>query len=224
MPYVFDREEIRQILEAAVKYRDNVLPGRESALPLCMPCIIAMLYCTGMRISEVVNLRVGDVDLDGRTIQINHAKNDSHRIVTISESLLGNILQYREHSARLPGQQIYFFDSGSELHQGRVSIKAAYSYFRRYLKMAGIPHKGRGYGPRLHDIRVTFAVHSLQKLFILPEGTNALLPVLSAYMGHKSICCTQQYLWLTKELGEDAAARMEKYVQLKRQTEGGVSR
>ena len=37
--------------------------------------------------------------------------------------------------------------------QGIVSTKRIYTYFRRFLSLAGIEHKGLGYGPRLHDIR-----------------------------------------------------------------------
>ncbi len=224
VPYVFSKDEICRLLEAAIKYRTSASSASTSVLPYCMPCIFTMLYCTGMRISEVLALRVSDVDLENRIIRINCAKNNNRRIVTISCSLMKSIRKYMAYSTHFPEKQTYFFHSGSQLHDGQVSIKTAYTYFRRYLAMAGIPHKGRGYGPRLHDIRVTFAVHSLEKLSHLQQDTNALLPVLSSYMGHKSICCTQQYLWLTKELSEDVIFQMGKYVRVKELVEGGASR
>lgn len=206
------------------QYRASACPSNRTVFPYCMPCIFTILYCTGMRISGVLDLRVSDVDLENRIIQINHAKNNNRRIVTISCSLMERIQEYLAYSTRFPKKQVYFFDSGSRLHGGHVSIKTAYTYFCRYLKMAGIPHKGRGYGPRVHDIRMTFAVHSLQKLSHLHQDTNALLPVLSSYMGHKSIYSTQHYLWLTKELGEDMTFQMENYIRVKEPAQGGAPR
>ena len=79
------------------------------------------------------------------------------------------------------------------------------------LSLAGISHKGTGFGPRLHDLRVTFAVHSLRQLTEKNGDVNACLYYLSAYMGHKSLVETQGYLWLTSELFEGTCTRMEEY-------------
>jgi integrase/recombinase XerD len=55
-------------------------------------------------------------------------------------------------------------------------------------------------GPRLHDLRHTFAVHSLQNWIIQGRDTYILLPILSAYLGHKNIYATEKYLRLTSEM------------------------
>ena len=77
--------------------------------------------------------------------------------------------------------------------------------------MAGVEHKGTGFGPRLHDLRVTFAVHSLRGLTVKCKDVNASLAYLSAYMGHQSLRETQDYLWLDKELFNNTLARMDDY-------------
>jgi integrase/recombinase XerD len=53
-------------------------------------------------------------------------------------------------------------------------------------------HGGRGHGPRLHDLRHTFAVHRLEDWYRQGADLGAKLPVLSAYMGHQSLAGTQR--------------------------------
>jgi integrase len=223
-PHIFQHEEVLLLLNAAEEYRKKNAPPRAPNLPNSMQCIISMLYCTGMRISETLDLTDKDVDLDHMLIYINHAKNDNCRVVTISSSLGEAIKKYLIYSRFCHEKGPFFFQSGTDLHKGRISIKTAYSYFRRYLEMAGIEHRGRGRGPRLHDLRATFAVHSLQKLSKMEGDINARLSILSTYLGHKSIHCTQRYWWLTKELYKDVLMQMEGYVPLKTDasTGGGI--
>ena len=76
------------------------------------------------------------------------------------------------------------------------------------LAEARITHRGRGEGPRLHDLRDTFAVHSLQRLIKIGGDVNAALEYLSLYLGHRSIYETQDYLWLTEELAEDMLCKV----------------
>ena len=69
--------------------------------------------------------------------------------------------------------------------------------------------RGRGRGPRLHDLRHTFAVHRLAEWYREGVDLNALLPVLATYLGHRSITDTQLYLRLTADLFPDLIARSE---------------
>ena len=211
VPYVFNHSEIASLFEAINEYTPLRKYTPTPNMLNCMPCIFTMLYCTGMRVSEVSNLKIGDVDLEQRIIHINHAKNDNRRIVTISQSLADACCKYLEISEKLSLSGVYFFDNGNSYKGGYVSPKRIYTYFRRFLNSAGIEHKGLGYGPRLHDVRVTFAVHSLQQLSRLPGDINAHIMALSTFMGHGSIYETQDYLWLTSELFQDVLDKMEDY-------------
>lgn len=74
---------------------------------------------------------------------------------------------------------------------------AFYSRFREILWFAGIPHQGRGKGPRVHDLRHTFAVHCLNKWVDEGRDIYTVLPILSNYLGHSSISATSHYLRLT---------------------------
>ena len=69
--------------------------------------------------------------------------------------------------------------------------------------------RGRGCGPRLHELRHTFAVHRLARWYREGADLNALLPVLATYLGHRSITDTQLYLRLTADLFPDVIVRSE---------------
>jgi len=211
VPYVFSHDEVARLLYEANHYQPKQEYTRTPNMVNCMSCIFTTLYCTGMRISEVLNLKPEEVKLDQRVIHIKHAKNDNHRIVTISASLAEACQKYLKKSEGCKTSGVYFFDSGSSYREGRVSLTRSYFYFRRFLNAVGIEHKGKGFGPRMHDLRVTFAVHSLQKLSILPGDINVHLMSLSVYLGHQSIYCTQDYLWLTGELFQNILEKMEDY-------------
>jgi len=211
VPYVFTHDEIARLLYEVRNYQPKQEYTRTPNMVNCMACIFTMLYCTGMRISEVTNLKPREVDLEQRIIHINQAKNDNHRIVTISDSLAEACNRYLEKTKSCKTSDVYFFDTSSTYNDGFVSFKRAYAYFRRFLDAAGIEHKGKGFGPRMHDIRGTFAVHSLQKLSQMPGDINVHLMSLSVFMGHQSIYCTQEYLWLTSELFQDILEKMEDY-------------
>jgi integrase/recombinase XerD len=85
-----------------------------------------------------------------------------------------------------------------------------YRNFRRFLWQARISHGGRGHGPRVHDLRHTFAVNNLRAWFTAGEDVNALLPVLQAYLGHSSISDTAYYLRLTAESYPHITARLQR--------------
>lgn len=91
-----------------------------------------------------------------------------------------------------------------------ISPMTVYQRYRRYLEVAGISHGEKGQGPRLHDIRHTFAVHVLQKWIKEEADLTAMLPILSTYMGHKTVRSTAQYLRLTAEVYPDLMKRVEK--------------
>lgn len=211
VPYVFSYDEVSALLDAAERYQPKCRNKPTVNVLNCMRCIMAMLYCTGMRVSEVSYLLSGDVDLEQGIIHINRAKNDNRRIVTMSRSLVGACQRYLDESSRHSLSGTYFFDSGSPHGGGRVTRSCIYSYYRRFLSLAGIMHKGTGFGPRLHDLRVTFAVHSLKRLTEENDDVNACLYYLSAFMGHKSLQETQDYLWLTGDTFASILEKMDGY-------------
>lgn len=81
-------------------------------------------------------------------------------------------------------------------------------YFRFLLEQADIPYLGKGYGPRVHDLRHTFAVQCLRKWLSENQNLDTCLPVLPKFMGHSGLKATQRYIQVTQEMYEQIIKRM----------------
>ena len=176
---------------------------------LVMPVLFRTIYACGLRASEARLLRVEDVDIDAGVLQIRDAKGGKDRQVPVSEALRTRLGDYHTRVAGHPSMQEWFFPAkaGAPLTLGNVGHN-----FRRFLWQAHIPHGGRGHGPRVHDLRTTFAVNNLRRWFANGQDVDALLPVLQAYMGHSSIDDTAYYLHLTAESYPDITSRVQQVI------------
>jgi integrase/recombinase XerD len=202
-PYIFTREQAHQLLNAA----DRLLPYYTSPQRhYIMPVVFRILYGCGLRVSEVCNLQVRDVNLAEGILTIRGTKFDKDRLVPMSPSLTAYLRAYASQGVVATGQETYFFPAPDRGPFGRAAI---YGTFRRLLRNCGISYGGPGHGPRLHDIRHTFAVHCLQRWVREGKDLTAALPVLATYLGHNSLYATQYYLRLTAELYPDITARVE---------------
>ncbi len=176
---------------------------------LIMPVLFRTIYACGLRCSEARLLRVGDVDIDAGVLTIRDAKGGKDRQVPVCEALRARLARYDAQVAGQLGQREWFFPGrrGQPLTLGNVERN-----FRRFLWQARISHGGRGHGPRVHDLRHTFAVSNLRFWFAQGQDVSALLPVLQAYMGHSSLADTAYYLHLTAESYPDITARVQQAI------------
>lgn len=185
MPHIFTIQEMSRIVDAAdhLPYRKNT-PTRH----LVIPAIIRLLYASGLRINEALRLKTTDVDLNTGIISVCNGKGGKDRLVPIHSSLVQHL---RKYTTQLCENRECFFPSVS----GHYSSRAIYENFRELLFLSQIPHTGNG--PRVHDFRHTFAVHTLEKQ--LMEGYNpmVILPRLAVYLGHKNYRETCWYIHLT---------------------------
>ena len=200
--HVFTLGEVDAIMDAC----DRLCPHRHSTMHLVLPTLVRLLYSSGTRIDETLSVQMGDVDLDVGSIRMVHTKNGRVRLVALSESMSDVLRTYCDILHPSPSQDDFLFrrDGG-----GRYASSTIYSRFREVLADAGIPHGGRGAGPRLHDLRHTFACHSLMRASRSGSDVRSLLPVLSIYLGHESIRETELYLKMTAEVFPDVAALVE---------------
>jgi integrase len=159
--------------------------------------MLRLLYGTGLRIGEAVALRNKDVNLIDNFLIIRDSKNGMQRMIPISESLSAVCRDYVHHRESLPllkSEDDYFFVS---LNGSACSTDAIYRRFQDILKIAGIPFVGNHHGPRLHDLRHTFAVTSLAEMAESGVDLYSTLPILSTYLGHQSFSSTNSYVRLT---------------------------
>jgi integrase len=193
-PYIFTHEEISKILTATDRVRQTP-QSKTSAKAL--PVLIRLLYGCGLRVSEAVSIKCRDADLEKGILTIRETKNGRDRLIPLSKSLLELFREYRNNIIPWATDDDFLFMAPDRTI---ISPNTVYQRFRRILWDGGIPYKGKGNGPRLHDIRHTFAVHTLQKWVENGEDLTSMLPVLSVFMGHKSFGATSRYLRLTAEV------------------------
>ena len=192
-PRILTPTEVQQLLHAV----DQLTPTARAPLRhLIMPEVFRLLCGCGFRLGEVLHLRVADVDLDRGIVTVREAKFGKDRLVPPALPLVQRLKSY---AAGLGARSAdaYFFPSRDG---GPWSIKTVYHLYRELLLRCGIPHAGRGKGPRVHDLRHSMAVHTLLRWYREGADLDAKLPVLATYLGHQSLAGTQRYLHLTAEL------------------------
>ncbi|MFQ5732130.1 MAG: tyrosine-type recombinase/integrase [Planctomycetaceae bacterium] len=201
-PYIFTREQVRRFLEAADQLPfDPRAPERH----LVMPEVFRLLYACGLRAGEVLRLRAADVDLDEGVLTIRESKFRKDRLVPLASSMTERLRRYATKMKLSKPDEVFFPNPRNGIYE----IQVVYRLFRRFLWEIGIPHGGRGQGPRLHDLRHTFAVHCLERWYRHGEDLNARLPLLVTYLGHRTLGGTQRYLRLTPAVFPDINARLE---------------
>jgi site-specific recombinase XerD len=159
LPTVLSPKEISEILEAT----DN----------LKHKTILVLIYSAGLRLSELINLEIGDIDSEAMKIHIRAAKGKKDRYVMLSDKALKILRKYYE--TYKPQKHIIEGQNG-----GKYSPKSVQSIFKRALKKAGIRKKAT-----VHTLRHSFATH------LLDEGTD--IRYIQELLGHKRLETTQIY-------------------------------
>jgi integrase len=201
VPHIFSVEEVGKLFAAA----DALDHGAWSLRHLIMPEIFRVLYGCGLRAGEALDLTVGDVDLNEGVLTIRQGKFRKDRLVPLAPSLRDRLRRYADRMGNRAPEAIFFPGRAG----GPCGKSTLYETFRGLLWKAGIAHGGRGRGPRLHDLRHTFAVHCLVRWYRRGDDLNARLPVLATYLGHQGLDGTQRYLRLTAEIFPELTARLQ---------------
>jgi len=151
-------------------------------------------------------LTVADVDLKQGVLTIHESKFYKTRIVPIGPKLNALLLKYaRSRNKKISTERFFLTKRNSEISRGLVEVN-----FRRVREVAGV-RRDDGYFPRLHDLRHTGAVHRVIEWYKKGRDVNKLLPLLSTYMGHVELSCTQVYLTVTPEIMNRASFKFEQY-------------
>ncbi|MFZ2463993.1 MAG: tyrosine-type recombinase/integrase [Caldibacillus thermoamylovorans] len=192
-PYIFSKEQLVLFFTAC----DSIEIHRNSSIKFILPVLFRMIYGCGLRVNEALKLKNEDVNLDEGYIIVRETKNGSDRILPLSDSLKEICIQYKKgYLSKLPTFQYFFTQNNGK----KYASDTVYKWFRKILWKAGIPHGGKGIGPRVHDFRHSFSVHSLAKMSRKGLDLYYSLPVLSKYLGHSSLEATDKYVRLTSDM------------------------
>ncbi len=201
VPYIFTHEEINRLFHVV----DSLPPHPRSNKHHSFPLLFRLLYCCGLRISEAYHLKISDVDFSSGVLFVRGSKFNKDRLIPMSASLVDLFIRYHAlfNQNNSPNDCYFRNKNGTPLTHDHV-----YKMYRKLLWKAAISHGGKGKGPRLHDLRHTFCVHTLAKQVKEEVDLYIALPILSAYLGHNSVGATQRYVRLTAEAYPELIAKV----------------
>lgn len=200
-PYIYSGQEIERLLRAARDWGHD-LPHTTYY------CFLGLLAVSGLRLGEAIRLQLGDVDLANGILTIRNSKPGKSRLVPIHASTTRKLHEYRRRRDRFlgTGSPTYFFicRKGTPLRQPNF-----HGVFKELLVRAGIRDVTSRRGPRLHDLRHSFAVRTLIDWYRSGKDIEARLPVLSTFLGHAHVRSTYWYLSEHPELMKLAVERLD---------------
>lgn len=198
-PHIFKPKEIRALLKAA-----NGLGPRGSLRPKTYVTMLGLIAATGLRISEALALRLDDFTAAGLVIRM--TKFRKNRLVPLhptTRRALETYLVARKKNARFD-DAVFLSEWGTGLRYSTVVAT-----FLVLVRGIGI-HPGPGKpGPRIHDLRHTFAVRSLEQCRGDRQTVARHMVALSTYLGHAHMFDTYWYLRATPKLMSGVAAQCE---------------
>ena len=212
VPYIFSREEVLTLLDAATRHEDRSMWGA------MLRTLVLVLYCTGMRLGEATRLQMDDIDLRRAVLTVQRSKGRS-RILAIRDDLVAELRQYLQcREEVLAASGVYASALFVRRNGSALTLHAASEALRRLLRELGLkPPRGR-LGARPYELRHAFAVHRLTAWAIEGVDVHAKLPWLSAYLGHQNVLGTEVYLKATPQLLALASQRFEQRARRKRST------
>ena len=148
IPYIYSAEEINAIFIAA----DNLcLYDRHmNGLLFIMPALVRLLFATGLRIGEALNLKTDDVNIESGVLIVRKSKNGKERIVPFTNSLSNVLYQYKSYRDKLPCMKSDFFFIKPN-GENCLSLCSVNYWWKKILSKAKIPCRGTVIGPRVYD-------------------------------------------------------------------------
>ena len=169
IPSVLSREEVLKLI--AEPSRQTLQETRDRAM-------LELMYCSGLRVSELCNVKISDFDFQTRIIRV-CGKGDKVRLVPIGERAVGAINSYVDFSRDIfiKLRPVYLFITN---RGGKLSRKTFWYNIKKYARRAGIEREVKP-----HMLRHSFATHLL--------GAGANLMAIKEMLGHSDLSTTQIY-------------------------------
>lgn len=180
LPVFIKEEETRKLVEALKQ-------STEDWKSLNAKMLFTVFYATGMRLSELINLKEKQLDLDRSQIKV-LGKGNKERIIPVSREIISDIrnyLQLKKKHFENPDEELLVTEKGRKLYP-----KYAYLLINTYLGTAGSLDKKSP-----HVLRHTFATHLM--------NNGADLNAVKSLLGHSSLAATQVYTHNTIEKLKD---------------------
>lgn len=167
LPDVLSEEEIAEILNALKNYKHRA--------------ILNLVYSAGLRVGEVVSLRVEDIDSERMLVRVKQGKAKKDRYTLLSEAALKEL---RRYSKKYRIEEGWLFPGGKK--GSHLTERSVQRVFKRACRKAGIKKE-----VGIHSLRHSFATHLLER------GTD--LRYIQKLLGHKNLKTTERYTHVSKK-------------------------
>jgi len=172
LPTVISEEEVEHLLKIA--------DADHSALGVRNSALLYLLYTTGMRISELVNAKVADIQFDAHIIKV-HGKGSKERLIPLPTPIMPLVQKYVKQLQASPlGESDYLFPTRYRGQIKPISRQAAWVILKKLWKQTG---SAKSLSP--HQLRHSLATHLLKK--------GADLRSLQKLLGHENVSTVQVY-------------------------------
>jgi integrase len=204
-PHIYSKQELVDLLAAARHLR----PGLRGAT---YEALFGLLAATGLRVSEAVLLRTGDVDLKAGMLTVRRTKFAKSRQVPLHPSAVEALRRYRrlrdpliEFTVDTP----FFVGSRGRRRGHQLSARQVDRIFAHLRTQLAWPNRGAHSTPRVHDLRHTMVVRRILAWHAQGVDIDQAMLALSTYVGHAMVTNTYWYLTAVPELMGLAAAKFE---------------
>ncbi len=197
--HIFTESELQHLFQTAAR-----LSARRSIQAFTFVTLLSLISATGLRVSEALRLQLSDITEDGLLIRA--TKFQKNRLVPLHASSQQGLKRYLDSRDRTKTDDanVFISKSGKALPYSTVNTN-----FLHLARLAGLrPGPGLG-GCRIHDLRHTFAVRSLEGFAGDRKAIARHMVALSTYLGHAHVSDTYWYLQATPKLLGNVAAAAE---------------
>jgi integrase len=202
-PYIYSEAEIVAIIEHA-----RTLPSVYGMRGLT--CSFGLIAVTGLRISEALGLDPADLDIEAGVLHVRYGKLGKERLLPLDPSVVQRLESYGRERDRLLGRRPKAFFVTCDGH--RLGDCGARYNFAHVCQQIGLRepqlHLRHGRGPRIHDLRHTFAVRTMLDWYRSGKDVGREMIKLTTWLGHASPEHTYWYLEAVPELLQLASARI----------------
>ncbi len=206
-PYIYRPQHITQLVTEAGR-----LPSAYGLRGLLYQTLFGLIAVTGLRVNEALHLTDLDVDMVNGLLSIRKTKNGRDRFIPITPCTVAHLKSYAcERDRLLTRQSDRFFLKEDRKPVGDCSARYNFAQVSQRLEFREPQMFNKhGIGPRIHDLRHSFAVHTILDWFREGRDIDREMYRLSTYLGHVKPEHTYWYIEAVPELLRLASERAER--------------
>ena len=207
VPHIYSDGEIADLMGAAGRLR-----SASGLRPATFKTLLGLLSASGLRPGEALALDLGDVDVVSGVLTVHRSKFDKSRFIPLDDSVRTALAAYAKFRDSVrPCRDTPAFlvtERGSRL--GPSATRRTHAKLCQAIGLRPrLPDSRVGRGPRLQDIRHTFATRRLIEWYRAGLDVDRLMPRLATYLGHGRVVETYWYIQAVPELLRLATERLE---------------